>query len=195
MRGRLVVGWPVRAAALPLAALAALMALTGLAACEPSGSPAPGPASALASADASASGDAAAPLPVASELLEPLQGYPPCTPPSVAPVPAEVRGLVLPEGALVTEVSEDGPITQVTGYVASTPVQARVGYQEDDSITVLQVEDEGFEAEALVESEGRRMFVKIQAVCDEGSVFVALVADAGAAAAIPVPAGSPSPAG
>lgn len=184
MRGRLVVGWPVRAAALPFAALAAL---TGLAACEPSGSPTPGPAS--------ASADAAAPLPVASELLEPLQGYPPCTPPSVAPVPAEVRGLVLPEGALVTEVSEDGPITQVTGYVASTPVQARVGYQEDDSITVLQVEDEGFEAEALVESEGRRMFVKVQAVCDEGSVFVALVADAGAAAAIPVPAGSPSPAG
>lgn len=153
---------------------------------------------ALGACESSAPSDIAAtpsPLVVASELLAPLQGYPACTTPAATAVPADVPGLVLPDGALITEVSKDGPITQVTGYLERTPIQARVSYQERDDIALLQIEDEGFETEVLVESEGHRTFVKIQAVCDQGSVFVALVADAAAAAAIPTPAGSPASGG
>lgn len=76
-----------------------------------------------------------------------------------------------------------------------TPVQIRVDYQRRGDVQILQVEDEIREAEVLLTADDRRVFVKAQALCEDGSIFVAVVAPAEASGSVPVPAGSPQPAG
>ena len=85
-----------------------------------------------------------------------------------------MQGLVLPPEAVVVRVTPADPLTNVQGYVEMTPVQLRAFYQRHPAVTVVSVEDEGFEAEVLFEADDRRVFVKAQAVCELGSLFVAV---------------------
>lgn len=124
------------------------------------------------------------------QLLEPLVALGPCTiePNTIDPEP--IDGLKLPAEAVITEVSEDGPLTTVKGYVEMTPVQMRVWYQlRTEELTILQVEDEIRESEVLVADGGNRLFVKTQAICEQGSVVLAIVAPEAASDAVPGPAG------
>lgn len=111
-------------------------------------------------------------------MLQPLQALGPCDQPPDGEVGREVVGLVLPEGAVVTSVADADPLTNIQGYIPMTPVQIRVFYQQHPTLEVISVEDEGFEAEVLTEAAGYRTFVKAQAICELGSVFVAIVSPA-----------------
>ena len=129
--------------------------------------------------DALATPGGAAPLPNA-ERRKPLRGLGPCEDAPSQGRDDEVQGLVLPSDAVVTKVSPAGPLTNVQGYLPMTPVEVRAFYQRHDDLTVLSVEDEVFESEVLFALDDRRVFLKSQAVCERGSVFVAVVApDAG----------------
>jgi len=147
-----------------------------LAACDPAGTPAVTPV------------DGASPS-IDPRLLAPLQNLPPCADPPPAAANADVVGLILPPSATVTQVMSTGPITQVTGFVAMTPIQVRVDYQGRTDIQVISAEDEGFEAEVLVSDGEHRTFFKAQAQCSEGSLFVAVVAPEEQAGAVPTPSG------
>jgi len=127
------------------------------------------------------------------ELLEPLTALGPCQPAPPAVGGGPVEGLVVPDGAVLTSIEGTGPVTQVQGYIPMTPVQIRVDYQRRGDVQILQVEDEIREAEVLLTADDRRVFVKAQALCEEGSLFVAVVAPAEASESVPVPAGSPQP--
>lgn len=123
-------------------------------------------------------------------LLEPLAALGPCTiePNTIEPGP--ITGLLLPDEAVITEVSDDGPLTTVKGYVRMTPVQMRVWYQlRTEELEILQVEDEVRESEVLVATGDNRLFVKTQALCEQGSVVLAVVAPEAASDAVPAPAG------
>ena len=118
-----------------------------------------------------------APIP-GEERLQPLTRLGPCEDIPQAADSENVPGLVLPEDTVVTQVSPADPLTNVQGYVPMTPVQVRAYYQQHPDLTIVSVEDEGFEAEVLFDVDDRRVFVKSQAVCELGSVFVAVVAPA-----------------
>lgn len=140
---------------------------------------------------------AATPLPFLSDipadldpqLLEPLRGLPPC---DVDPetVEADDPGLVLPPSAAVTDRRADGPLVQLQGYMPYTPVQVRVFYATRDELEILQSEDEVRESEILASDGEHRLFVKAQAVCDHGSVFIAVLAPEVAATEVPTPQGT-----
>ena len=70
-----------------------------------------------------------------------------------------------------------------------TPIQVRVFYQRQTEFEVLQIEDEIQESEMLLADGTHRLFVKAQAICELGSVFLAVVAPEGGGAEVPVPAG------
>lgn len=131
------------------------------------------------------------PLPVDPALLEPLTALGPCPdpPPSPAPDLEPVDGLSLPDSAVLTSTTASGPIAEVQGYVPMTPVQLRVHYQTHPTLEVVLIEDEIRESESLVTDGTYRLFVKAQAVCELGSVFVAVVAPESEAQAVPVPTG------
>ena len=122
-------------------------------------------------------------------LLEPLTMLGPC---NVDPNPiddAPAPGALLPEGAVLTSQTQEGPLTQIKGYIPMTPVQIRVFYQRQDAFEVVQVEDEVRESEVLLADGNHRLFVKAQAVCELGSVFLAVVAPEDSDAQVPAPAG------
>lgn len=127
------------------------------------------------------------------ELLAPLRGLGPCDIDPNAIDLEPVDGLVLPPDAVVTERSDDGPLTTVRGYVPFTPVQVRVLYQRDPDLEIVQVEDEIRESETLLDSGPYRLFVKAQAVCEQGSVFIAVLAPRAAQDDVPAPAGGGPP--
>jgi hypothetical protein len=123
----------------------------------------------------------------------PLPGYPPCD--SFVPeraVPA-VDGLVLPPSSITTRVRTRGPLERVRGYLPLTPPQRHRHYRSRSDVTVLQIEDEIIEAEALL-SDGRfRSYLKASAVCDLGSTFIAVLAPEQAGSLVPTPAGGLPP--
>jgi hypothetical protein len=127
-------------------------------------------------------------------LLAPMTGLGPCEfdIPSVADAD-DVDGLVLPPDAIVSEVSEAGPLVHVPGYLPYTPVKVRVFYETSEVLEQLQIEDEIRETEVLVGDGTHRLFLKAQAVCELGSVFVGVVAPEIAAEDLPEPAGTLSP--
>ena len=156
-----------------------LLLVIGLAACS---SDAPGPAptatatgvAAVSPPTALATPGAGAAIP-GKERLRPLTDLGPCSTPPPARETKDVAGLILPSKAVPVRVTPADPLTNVQGYVAMTPVQLRAFYQRHPDVTVISVEDEDFEAEVLFAAEDRRVFVKAQAVCELGSVFVAVV--------------------
>lgn len=122
-------------------------------------------------------------------LLEPLTMLGPCTvaPNTIDEPPAE--GALLPDGAVLTSQTQDGPLTQLKGYIPMTPVQIRVFYQRQDVFEVVQIEDEVRESEVLLADGNHRLFVKAQAICELGSVFLAVLAPEDSGGQVPVPAG------
>jgi hypothetical protein len=122
-----------------------------------------------------------------------LPGLGPCEVEPVAIDDDPVDGLVLPPDAVLTEQADDGPLTTAKGYVPMTPIQVRVFYEESDEVEVVQIEDEVRESEGLFDVGEMRLFVKAQAVCAEGSVFVAIVAPRAAEGQLPAPTGTPAP--
>ena len=124
-------------------------------------------------------------------LLEPLTMLGPCNvePNALDEEPAD--GTLLPEGAVLTSQTRQGPLTQIKGYIPMTPVQIRVFYQRQDQYEyeILQVEDEIRESEVLLADGDNRLFVKAQAICELGSVFLAVLAPESSGDQVPVPAG------
>jgi hypothetical protein len=123
-------------------------------------------------------------------LLAPLPALGPCppTPEGDDAADSDLEGLVLPPTAVITQVNDNGPLTQLRGWVERTPVEVRAFYQDGSAgLEVLTIEDEVREAEVLVTDGATRLFVKAQAQCERGSFFVAFLAPASAADALPVP--------
>lgn len=108
----------------------------------------------------------------------PLTALPDCEEPPPA-VPADVPGLVVPDGAVVTSVQEDGPLVTVEGYVDLVPIAVRRYYFERPGLEIFQIEDEIFEAEVLYGEGEFRSYVKARATCKTGSVLTVVVGPAG----------------
>ncbi|WP_166352246.1 hypothetical protein [Phytoactinopolyspora limicola] len=87
----------------------------------------------------------------------------------------DVPGLVLPDGARITSVLEQGPLTTVDGTIRMTPLDVRADYENRDDVELLRVEDEIFEAEVLVRADGLRMYVLAAALCDDGTSITAVI--------------------
>lgn len=98
-------------------------------------------------------------------------------------------GLPLPEGARVTSASTDGPVTTVTAYAEGTPVRLRQELEALPSVEVLSAEDEGFEAELLLDVDDARVYVRVSAICASGSDVLLVRAPASSAALPTLPGG------
>lgn len=118
-----------------------------------------------------------------NELYEGFQECPPLPSPGPTPPP----DMVLPEGAVITAVGEVGPLVSADGFVDATPVDIRDAFAERDDVELVHLEDEGFEAEVLVDRDGSRTYLKATVRCRTGSILLALLSDASAEAALPVP--------
>lgn len=94
------------------------------------------------------------------------------TAPEISP---DVAGLVLPDEARMTSVLEQGPLTTVEGTVRMTPLDVRAHYESRDDVELLRAEDEVFEAEILVRTAGKRMYVLAGALCADGTSLTAVV--------------------
>ncbi|MDP9405964.1 MAG: hypothetical protein M3O86_05090, partial [Actinomycetota bacterium] len=94
---------------------------------------------------------------------------------------------------VVTDVREQAPLTQVTGWVPLLPVDVRSFIEGRDDLEVLVSEDEGYESELLVSDGTSRVFVKARALCDGASVLAEVIAPEDAAGGLPAPAGTPTP--
>jgi len=128
------------------------------------GEPTPGPST--------PSGDA---RPVAKG--GPLTDLPPCEA-APAGMPADVDGLVLPDGAVVTAVEDVGQLVSVRAYVEQTPIQVRQFYAREPGLELFEIEDEIYEAEVLFGGGEHRSFVRAQAQCQQGSVLEAYIGPA-----------------
>ncbi|HEV3475266.1 MAG TPA: hypothetical protein VG602_07870 [Actinomycetota bacterium] len=131
------------------------------------------------------------PAPGRIDVSGPLENLPPCDLPDRGRKPIE--GLIVPEGAVIKRVVTRGPTQNVRGFIPLTPVQIRRYYEERSDLEILAIEDEIYEAEALVSAAGFRTFIKAEAVCDRGSRFIAVVASELAAGQVPTPAGGVTP--
>lgn len=104
----------------------------------------------------------------------PLTALPACEAPPEG-IEADVDGLLLPEGAVVTEVEDVGQLVSVRAYVEQTPVQVRLFYAKEPGLELFEIEDEIYEAEVLFGSGDYRSYVKVQAECQQGSLLLAYV--------------------
>ncbi|MBA2717512.1 MAG: hypothetical protein H0U51_10750 [Propionibacteriales bacterium] len=104
----------------------------------------------------------------------PLVALPACDAPPEG-VEADVAGLVLPEGAVVTEVEDLGKLVSVRAYIEQTPVQVRLFYAKEPGLELFEIEDEIYEAEVLFGAGHYRSYVKVQAQCQQGSLLLAYV--------------------
>lgn len=90
-------------------------------------------------------------------------------------VDADVPGLVLPDGARVTSVLEQGVLTTVEGTIRMTPLDVRDHYESRGDIDLLRIEDEVFETEVLLRAQQRRMYLRATALCADGTALTAVV--------------------
>ena len=93
--------------------------------------------------------------------------------------------LVVPEGMVVTDVQDVGPLTQLTGFIDMTPVDLRDAYA--DRAELVYLEDEGYEAEILVDTGAYRTFLKASIRCRTGSILAVIGAPDDDEASLPVP--------
>lgn len=141
------------------------------------GGPAPSPGATPAPA-ASATGSAE------------LNALPPCESPPPAAANAEVEGLSLPDGAVITKVAPQKPLTTVNAYVPLTPADFENSFRDKDGVTILFSENEIYEAEMLISTGAFRNFHKATATCRSGSTVLAVVAPEVDAQGLPLPAGA-----
>lgn len=87
----------------------------------------------------------------------------------------QVTGLVLPAGARLTSVLEQGAVVSVEGTVRMSPLDIRADYEGRADIDLLRVEDEVFEAEVLARADGHRMYLRATALCADASSLSAMV--------------------
>lgn len=113
-----------------------------------------------------------------------VAGLPPCPGVTAQAVDATVEGLLLPDGAVVTSVTEQPPLRVVLAEVPLTPVEVRAAY-ESGLGALLSAEDEGFEAEVLYRHADRRGYVRVNATCDRGSSMLVVVAPESAVGSLP----------
>lgn len=99
----------------------------------------------------------------------------PCDDPPEAIDVRDVDGLRLPDSAYPTAIHHSGPLTQVDGFLAMTPIEAREHYAAEAGVELLLLEDEGFEAEALLADGTHRMYIVVRVICATGSEFAATV--------------------
>lgn len=135
-------------------------------------------------------GCSTAPPPTDLNPTGPLSGLPACPAAPAAAGGAPVEGLAVPDGAIVTKVTPQDPLTRVDGYVAMTPVQVRRHYQQRDDLEIIFIEDEIYEAEVLLSDGDHRSYVKALAQCAEGSRFLVVIAPETEGVTLPVPAGA-----
>ncbi len=154
----------------PIVALAATLLAAGTTACG-------GPSTTAPPAPAAAPSDLYA-------------GFAPCDPLPDPVAHEPVEGLVAPEGMVVVSVRETGPVTAVTGFVDATPLELRDAFAGRPGVEVLHVEDEGFEAEVLVDAGDFRTFLKATIRCRTGSVVALVVARDADAEQLPAPGGA-----
>lgn len=120
----------------------------------------------------------------------PLVALPDCEDPPIGTDDPTPEGAALPDELAVSQVVPQGPITTLTGYVPTTPVNVRLGYEAREDLELIIIEDEVFESEMLVSTGTRRTYVKATAICATGSTVTAMVADELDAEGLPVPAGA-----
>lgn len=163
-----------------LLALLTLLLVLGAAGCggagDPTAAPLGDPSERVTTGTFGATASATAPLP--QDEGGPLLALPECQP---APegIDADVPGLLLPEGAVVTEVKEQGPLMVVRGYIDQTPIQVRKFYGDYQGLELFEIEDEIFEAEVLFGRGAHRSYVKAQAQCQQGSGLIVFVGPSG----------------
>ncbi len=90
-------------------------------------------------------------------------------------VSADVPGLVLPDGARVTGVIEQGVLTTVEATVRMSPLDVRAHYEQRTDINLLRVEDEIFETEVLARAQDRRMYLRAGALCADATTLTVMV--------------------
>jgi hypothetical protein len=122
------------------------------------------------------------------DVSGPLENLPPCEE-EFGRGKKPVQGLIVPEGAVIKRVVSRGPTRNIRGFIPLTPVQIRKHYEGRSDLQILAIEDEIYEAEALITARGFRTFIKAEAVCDQGSRFIAVVASELEAGQVPTPAG------
>lgn len=120
-----------------------------------------------------------------------VTALPACDQPPAPSPHAAIPGLVLPEEAVITELSPQGPVTTVRAYLQMTPVQVREHYEQRDDVDLLSIEDEVFEAEVLLDSGEHRVFLRAMILCAEGSSLLAIVAPVAVGGELTVPDGTP----
>ncbi|WP_147457361.1 hypothetical protein [Micromonospora sp. CV4] len=92
-----------------------------------------------------------------------------------AEVDSQVTGLLLPDGARVTSVVEQGALTTVAATIRMTPLDVRAHYEGRGDIDLLRAEDEVFEAEVLMRAQERRTYLRATALCADGTTLTAVV--------------------
>ncbi|MGQ5261074.1 hypothetical protein ACTWLT_09990 [Micromonospora sp. ZYX-F-536] len=92
-----------------------------------------------------------------------------------AEVDTRVTGLLLPDGARVTSVVEQGALTTVAATIRMTPLDVRAHYESRGDIDLLRAEDEVFEAEVLMRAQERRTYLRATALCADGTTLTAVV--------------------
>lgn len=125
------------------------------------------------------------------DSTEPLSALPACEAPPPPSDDEPVEGLIVPDGTVVTNVTPQGPLVSVQGYIPLTPIQIRFHYGDRDDVELLVLEDEVYEAEVLLASGAHRMYMKANARCDQGSTMQVIVAPEVDADGLPVPDGVP----
>ncbi len=95
--------------------------------------------------------------------------------------------MVLPDGMVITELSEVGPLVSATGFIDATPIDLRDAFVQRDDVEVVHLEDEGFEAEILIDGGSSRTYIKASIRCRTGSVVQVLLGPDDEAQALPVP--------
>ena len=108
----------------------------------------------------------------------PLTDLPECEAPPEGAADDDVAGLVLPDGAVVTEVEDLGELVSVRAYVEQTPIQVRQFYADEPGLQLFEIEDEVYEAEVLFGGGEHRSYVKAQAQCQQGSLLTVYVGPA-----------------
>lgn len=149
-------------------------ALAGGTACS-GGDPAAAPRQTASGATSSAEATVGATTGAVADADALYEQFSACPPPPTSLDHEPVEGLIIPPGTVVTDVQEVGPITSVTGFVLMTPLEIRDLYARDEDVELLYLEDEGFEAEILVEEGGIRTFIKATIRCRSGSAVASIV--------------------
>jgi hypothetical protein len=68
-----------------------------------------------------------------------------------------------------------GGITRLSGFVGMEPGAFLAAWQARPDVTVVDGENEGFEAEVHIQAAGSQVFWQVKKVCDTGSRFTAIV--------------------